>query len=242
MINVVICDDEKSDVDKLKAVVEDFFKKENTDIIITTYTDGENLLDERAKADIIFLDIEMKKIDGIKTAEKIRRYNMNVPIVYVTNYADYWRRAYSVHAFDFIIKPYIKENVEKVLRDYMRMVEGLEEKRVLLKTMNGIINIRQADIYYFLIEKKKHISMTTVNGVYIVRENLRDIYEKLDERQFYMSHKSCILNLCYVERLENGYDIIMENGEFVPLAQNKRSDFLKILSTVMIERIKGERL
>lgn len=54
MINIVICDDEKSDVDKLKAVVEDFFKKENTDIIITTYTDGENLLDERAKADIIF--------------------------------------------------------------------------------------------------------------------------------------------------------------------------------------------
>lgn len=103
---------------------------------------------------ILFLDIEMKKIDGIKTAEKIRRYNMNVPIVYVTNYADYWRRAYSVHAFDFIIKPYIKENVEKVLRDYMRMVEGLEEKRVLLKTMNGIINIRQADIYYFLIEKR----------------------------------------------------------------------------------------
>lgn len=242
MINIVICDDEKKDIDKLRADVENFFKARKTETLIITYTDGENLIKERVKADIIFLDVEMKGVDGIKTAEKIRQYNMNVPIVYVTNYADYWRRAYSVHAFEFIVKPYRKEIVEKVLSDYMRMVEGIEAKRVLLNTVEGIVNIKQSDIYYFLIEKKKHVSMTTVNGIYMVRENLRDIYEKLDEKQFYMSHKSCIINLCHVERLENRYDIIMENGEFVPLAQNKRADFLKILSTIMIERIKGQRL
>lgn len=242
MFNIIICDDEKKYVDNLKTVVEDFFKKINTDVTITSYTDGDELLNEKIKADIVFLDIEMKRVDGITVAEEIRRYDMNVPIIYVTSYVDYWRKAYSVHAFDFITKPYTKEQVEKVLSDFVHMMEETEEKKVLLKTQDCTVNMRQNDIYYFMIEKKKQVLMATVNGNYIVRENLKDIYEKLDKDMFYFSHKSSIVNLRYVERLENGYDIIMDNGEFVPLAHNKRADFLKRLSSVILEKLKGECL
>ena len=242
MLNIIICDDEKKYVDNLKTVVEEFFKKINAGVTITSYTDGDELLNEKIKADIVFLDIEMKRVDGITVAEEIRRYDMNVPIIYVTSYVDYWRKAYSVHAFDFITKPYTKEQVEKVLSDFVHMVEETEEKKVLLKTQDCTVNIRQNDIYYFMIEKKKQVLMAAVNGNYIVKENLKDIYEKLDKDMFYFSHKSSIVNLRYVERLENGYDIIMDNGEFVPLAHNKRADFLKRLSSVILEKLKGECL
>lgn len=44
---------------------------------------------------------------------------MNVPIVYITSYIDYWRRAYKVHAFDFITKPFKPEDLYKVMKDYL---------------------------------------------------------------------------------------------------------------------------
>ena len=71
------------------------------------------------KFNIIFLDIEMQRSNGIEVALQIRRMDMNVPIVYITSYIDYWRRAYKVHAFDFIIKPFKSEELHKVMRDYL---------------------------------------------------------------------------------------------------------------------------
>ena len=73
----------------------------------------------------------------------------------------------------------------------------------------------------------------------LVKENLRDIIAKLDPDKFYMSHKSCIINLDAVCKLENRYDIIMKDGSFMPLAQSKRMEFLNKLADNYITIIKG---
>ena len=239
MLKIAICDDEEKYIKDLKILLEKYGGKNNQKMDFNTFNEGTKLLASGKKYDIIFLDIEMEGINGIELAERLREYDMKVPIVYVTGYEAYWRRAYKVHAFDFIVKPINEAELYKTMDDFLTARHKLTECKVQLKCEEGMKFAIQSDVYYFYIEKKKTVHIKTTTEEYIVKENLRDIFDKLDKEQFYMSHKSCIINLRHVKSLENGYDIIMEDGEFMPLAQNRRTEFLDRLTERYVSTLKG---
>lgn len=110
MLRIAICDDEPKIVDEVERCINSYNDR-NIGFQIIKFYDGEELVNSEMKFDIVFLDIEMKRLDGIKAAQKLREINITVPIVYITNYVKYWRSAYEVHAFDFIEKN--KLNKEK---------------------------------------------------------------------------------------------------------------------------------
>lgn len=228
MLRIAICDDEPKIVDEIERCINSYNDKNIVFQIIKFY-DGEELINSEMKFDIVFLDIEMKRLDGIKAAQRVREVNMTVPIVYITNYEKYWRSAYDVHAFDFIEKNKLnKEKIHKVISDFIRSIKDFESAVIKLTTENGVRVQNTNEIYYFLVDSKKKIVMYTLNGEYVVKENLFDVYNKLDKFAFYESHRSCILNLKYVAHLDD-YDVIMTNGEFVPLAQRKKKEFMEKL-------------
>lgn len=70
MINIAICDDEQYMSDKIKNFVTDFFRNKQIEISIAQFSSGETLLENSRQIDILFLDIQMKKIDGMETARK----------------------------------------------------------------------------------------------------------------------------------------------------------------------------
>ena len=118
MLHIAICDDDIKALGEIKQILADYCKLKKLAAKISTYCDGTDLLVADEKFNIIFLDIEMQRSNGIEVALQIRRMDMNVPIVYITSYIDYWRRAYKVHAFDFIIKPFKSEELHKVMRNH----------------------------------------------------------------------------------------------------------------------------
>lgn len=208
--------------------------------MIFSYIDGEDLLKSDENFDIIFLDIEMKRMDGIKTAEYIREQNMNVPIIYITGYSDYWRRAFKVHAFEFITKPIQKNELYNVMDDYFASVRDAKDDMLTLNTDDGVACFKLNDIYYFMFESKKKVYVYTAAEKILVREHLSNIYEKLDKTQFYQSRRDCVLNLKYVSRIQNEFVIVMKNGDMLPLAQKKKEDFINKLSTAFIDKLKGK--
>lgn len=95
MLNIAICDDDKNDLERIKGYIKQY--KDNNkdiDIRIFAFKDGNDLLVSEQKYDIIFLDIEMEHSNGIAVGQKIRQSDMNVHIVYVTEYTINWRKAY----------------------------------------------------------------------------------------------------------------------------------------------------
>lgn len=72
MIRIVICDDEKHMTDHIRAFVSDFFRKKNREIRFRTFLSGEELLNYDGQIDILFLNIQMKGMDGLETARKLR--------------------------------------------------------------------------------------------------------------------------------------------------------------------------
>ena len=108
MIKVAICEDSKLDLQMLQKIVEFLMKDRGLDFQIETFLSGEELLAgyKNHPSDLIFLDIMMDEIDGIKTGKEIRSLDSKVEIVYCTSSSDFALAAYEVHAMGYLLKPY----------------------------------------------------------------------------------------------------------------------------------------
>lgn len=77
MIHIAICDDEREMSEKIREMVSEFFRRKNMEIAIAQFSSGEELLNYDKTIDILFLDIQMKDINGIETARELRREKFN---------------------------------------------------------------------------------------------------------------------------------------------------------------------
>ena len=106
MIQIAIVEDAASDRKKLQDFVERFFGERGQTVKIFLFSDGTEFLDDYPSLlDIAFLDIEMKQVDGIRTACMLREWDRRVLLAFVTNMAHLALEGYAVDAADFIVKP-----------------------------------------------------------------------------------------------------------------------------------------
>lgn len=106
-MNIAVCDDEKLFLEEEKRLIQRYFDAEGQACKIDLFLSGEDLLateKELKQYDIIFLDVNMGGLDGVKVAEEIRRWNPNVYLVFVTAFIKYSTEGYKVDATRFIIK------------------------------------------------------------------------------------------------------------------------------------------
>lgn len=231
MVKIAIVDDERKIRNNMFTLISNYFIVNKLEYEIVTFSDGEELINSDLRFDIIFLDIEMKNVDGIQAAQHIRKVDMNVPIVYVTGYADHWRRAYKVHAFDFISKPASQEQINSVLKDFLSTFYKKNKAKISLNTDEGIMLVNLDEIRYFYITEKKKITLSIATDKRVtVKENIGDLYERLNKDMFYMPHRCCIVNFKFVRNVTKDRLIIMDNEDYFPLSQRKKQEFMRLLS------------
>ncbi|KAJ50141.1 DNA-binding LytR/AlgR family response regulator [Clostridium tetanomorphum] len=235
MINIAICDDDESVINQIKKYIEEYDACKS---IISIYNCGEELLGERKKFHVIFLDIDMVGIDGIETAKRIRKYDKTVKIIYITNFADYVNLAFQVHAFGYLNKPIKKEQIYTQLNEAIAYSEDKEEKELIeFITLEGVVRLAPRDIYYFEYINRK-VKIKTLNNNYMLKKNITTVSKDMKEYGFLMPHKSFIVNLFYVKSIK-GYDIFMMDGSIIPLSQKKSSEFREQFNIFLENHIKN---
>jgi len=226
-MRIAVCDDEALFRDK---IVEYIGKRYNDiDIVINGFSSGEEFLNHYEKGhtnyEMIFLDIEMKQLDGIMTAKKIRKINEDVPIVFLTSHNEFASVGYEVSAFRFLIKP-VEENklieaIEGVKKQILKMKTILVHQKdndILLKTKN-IIYIEAHD---------KEIYIHTIDKCYIERRNLNEIEDELKQDGFFRTHRGYLVNLSYVREYD-AKEVILENNEIILISRLKFKRFKESL-------------
>ena len=107
MFKIAVCDDESLFAENLKELISDYMTEKSLDFEIDTYVSGKKLLEQGVKVTqygIVFLDINMEEIDGIKAAETIRKLSRDVFIVFVTAYVDYSLEGYRLDVIRYLLK------------------------------------------------------------------------------------------------------------------------------------------
>lgn len=226
MIKIGICDDDKNIIQKIKDYISEYKGDKCT---IESYNSGEELIENKKKFDVILLDIDMEGIDGIETGKKIRDYDKNVKIIYVTSFTDYVNLAFKVHAFLYLNKPIKKEEIHNALDEVISYKDNSEEKELIeFKTDEGVIRIEPKEIYYFEYINRK-VNIKTKDKIYKIKEKITDTANVMSKYGFVMPHKSFTVNLFYVKSIK-GYDIFMMDGSVIPLSQKKSVEFRERLN------------
>lgn len=220
VMKIVLCDDDGNLVLGLKDLFEQldplFFP-----MAIETCSNGDDLIGlcQRKAFDLIILDIEMQDKNGIVTAQYLRQQKIYTPIVYLTHYSDYKQKAFDLHAFAYLEKPMDKKKLETILKDVKAYHPPKTDHSLNFMEDNGLLTIPSKELI-FIEYHLRSIKLITTQSIYFAKEKIGECGERLKPYGFIMTHKSFIVNLLWIQKIQ-GYDLILKNGEVIPIAQKR---------------------
>lgn len=216
-MKIAICDDDISFTSRLEEIIKqesvNYGKKPEIDV----FFDGETLvksIEDGQSYSMIFLDIEMKRMNGITAARRIRQLDRYTLIIYISSYDDYLKELFEVEPFRFISKPLQLQKLKQYFGEAIRKIEGLnniysysynkEEYTVPIK-----------EIVYFESNKRLiniRLNDGTEQFFYGKLNNVEKEIQKIN-KHFIRIHQSFLVNYSYVKKmtysevvLEHNYD------------------------------------
>jgi DNA-binding LytR/AlgR family response regulator len=245
LYSAAICDDESNQIKIIDGYLMRFSMKTNIEFTVKRFSCGEDLVKhcaDKANAmfDIIFLDVEMKGLNGIQTAEKIRALpERNVLIAFITNYPEYMQDSFDVQASQYFTKPLTYELFEEKLRKMLNYLSELETNITVFSLKEGEIVLHLEDIVCFETEKKPKLNLliTTTSEELIVKGRIADFENSLKDKYFISVHRSVLANMRYIKRF-NAETVEFTTGKVSPLSRRKAVEIKDAFSRYMVMRYK----
>lgn len=214
-VHFAICDDNNIDSNYVSNLVNKWANERKYQINTDIFDSAEAFLfhyDGNKDYDILLLDIEMKKMDGVTLAREIRKTNKSVQIVFITGYSDYIADGYDVEALHYLMKPLKEEKLFVVLdRAVNRIIQN--EKYLLLNYYDETIRIPLHEIVYIDVDRN-YVTIHS-NQDYTIKKTLGKIEKELDKR-FFRIGRSVIVNLKYISRVTKT-DVFLANNTILQL-------------------------
>lgn len=220
MIRIGICDDEIAIHDQVKKCIEGHDFGTQTEII--SFLNGQELLENEQTIDILLLDICMPQMDGIEVGHLLKRNPMTGKIIMLTSMVERFQEAFEIEAYRFVTKPIDETKLLKAIEDTIGTFIGSDVVEVYLENVQH--SFQQKEISYISREGSR-TEVIAGDTVFQSPQTLGEWEEVLDDRLFFHVHKSYIVNLSKIDRIED--KIYLKSGEILPIAKRRRSDLLK---------------
>ncbi len=224
MHKIAIIDDEERDRLNTETLVCSCCAELGIDSTIRCYSSGEEYLDSNTPADIIFMDIYMQGMGGIRTAEMIKQTTPNAFLVFLTSSRDHYPEAFKCHAFDYITKPTVKAEMLDTLRDMIKAgLKGAD--KTLSADVDGTqvallfnrIRYIQQDKSSVVVHEDKEYRLT------LKYKELRKTFKQ--DSRFIEINKGVIVNLDWVTDMRDNI-CIMTKGVQLDLNRSKRHELI----------------
>lgn len=224
MLNIAICDDDIQVTGRMDMLLQEIAKRNFIDVEIEVFWDGKTLANAVAEGtyfDMIYLDIEMDKEDGISAAKRIRVHDRNVLIIYVTSHENHMLESFSIRPFRFLVKPVSEKQFETCFKAAYEEVSCEDSYfRYSYQRVNRKVLVRE--ILYFESNKRK-VFIVTEKDTFVVYGKLNEIEYSLKKSKvpFLRVHQSYLVNYKHVEG--QAYDfVVMDNGKKISISEDRR--------------------
>lgn len=227
-MRIAIVEDSAQELERLTAFTQQYFDAQGSTCQIVQFSDGDELLEDyRADWDLIFLDIQMARLDGMKAAEMIRVLDKDVIIVFITNMAHYAIKGYRVRALDFLLKPVNYRMLEQVLTQAEHLLTERKRKFITLPTQKGMMRLNVSEIDY--VEVENHVlSVITAQGTFNLRGTISSIEETLVPYGFFRCNNCYLVNLAHVSRVEPGMAVV--GSHELAVSRPRQKKFMEALT------------
>lgn len=224
MLNIAICDDDKVFCDYLKNIIKNLCSRQNISTEITLFTDGENLcktLGNNILYDLIFLDIELVKINGIDVARYIREdlKNQSMQIVYISAKEEYVMELFKARPLNFLLKPIEPLKVEECIKDYIEKYQ-IQLQYFQFESNKSYIKLDLNNIIYFESSLRK-IFINTNRQQYVMYGKLSNLIEEKSLKNFWYLHKSFLVNPNYIQKYSYN-EVILTTNKSIPISRSRR--------------------
>lgn len=204
-ITVLVVDDERFSREELVYLLKEYEILE----VIGEAESGEAAVMKtlRLQPDVLFLDIEMPKMDGLEVAKSVHELKKVPEIVFATAYPDFAVEAFRHEAVDYILKPFEEEQInetvtrlERRLRNEPMVEKSSVPSKLAVEEEEEITYLNPADIMY-VFRDGRVTKIVDQMRTYDTKWSLKEVEKRLEPFSFFRIHKSYLVNLQYVERL-----------------------------------------
>ncbi len=246
-MRIGICDDDEETRKKIYSIISmTLFKYTDPDFVY--YSDGEEVVEAVKKnkfaVDLLFLDINMPKLDGLKTAAFLRHKRVDVDIVFLTASKEKVFEGYTYKAVAYCIKPVEKAGLEQVIERYMQDKDSHPD--CLNVPVNGVRESILIDRIQYIDSQTRKVTVHTLAEDYTFYSKLDDIEKMLEGHDFLRCHQSYMVNRKMIDSI-NRSEIIVA-GVSVPVSRkyydkvqgiNKPESSVKITKSLAMNREEG---
>ena len=233
MIRVALVEDEEEYRKEFIGYLRQYEKESGQQFHISAFTDGDEITASyKAEYDLILMDIAMEFMDGMTAAEEIRKLDSEVVIIFITNMPQFVMKGYAVDAMDYVLKPVnYYAFTQRIERAIGRM--GNRKKSYLSVSIKG--GIQKLDVSKLLyVEVQDHdLVFHTREEKIKTRGTLSEVEQKLDPSRFFRCNKCYLVNLEYVDKVQNN-DIVLA-GESIQVSRARKKDLMDALNDYMNE-------
>lgn len=224
-MRIAICDDENIWINYIEGYIMRI-KKIYPETEYDFFTSGEELLNYyRSNGnvfDIIILDIEMKSLSGIETAQTIRDMDSTVIIFFLTSHKEYVYDCFRPAPMNFWVKPVSYEIFKEDIR---RAYSCIKKSTAYIKIVENRkkIRLRCNDIIYIeIIDRKSYLH--TTSGIYTTNKLLSDLMKELDNKLFVRIYKSFIINMKYVHIIGESTVSLYHSDAVIPIGRTYKNE------------------
>lgn len=240
-MRIAICDDDEIIVKDLHKKLDKTIQKMNMNAGIFDFTDGYDLLYEIETAgifDIIFLDIEIGKVNGIELADYLNHQKYVFTLIFISQHSNYYKAAFEVQPFWFLDKPFEEEKLEASLK------KAIDQLNYQYETINYFYakeyyRVLIDDIMYVQSQGRTILLYCIEDKIYRFYGKLGDIEEELKtkHRKFVRINRSVCVNIKYVAKWTYKY-MEMSNGETINIGEKYRDEVREYFQDWIREKVK----
>ncbi len=231
-MNIIIIDDEPL----AQSIVAEYVQSMPGTHIVATCSDGFEGLKaiQQHKPDLIFLDIQMPRINGFEMLELVEQ---KPAVIFTTAFDEYAIKAFEANAIDYLLKPFSKERFDIAMQKVSKQMhnptgtEALlqdaalqpqQQNRIVVKDGHKIKIIPTAQIHY-LEAADDYVKIVTAEGSFLKKKRMAAFEAGLDAQQFVRSHRSYIINTQLITRIDlhekDSYLVTLSTGKQLPVSK-----------------------
>ncbi|MBR2809819.1 MAG: response regulator transcription factor [Solobacterium sp.] len=232
MIRIAYAEDEAATAELLKDYLERYGKERSEEMILEYYENAEKLLFHfKPGYELLLLDIQLGGMNGYEAAERIRKQDSEVGIIFITSLVQYAVKGYEVDALDFIVKPVSYSQFSRKMDKALRHISRRKAYSLTVMTRQGTRIIRSNDLLY--VEVSNHdLIYHTMNETLQARGSLSALEEKLKAHSFLRVSVSHLVNPDFLERIE-GNAMILANSDTVWISRARKKEVMAAVAAYL---------